>query len=227
MASPRLCSECGDSLAGRKANTKTCSAECRSKRSRRLRGLTKSHRAEALLSPEVRELAQVVRGERGDVVDEVVKEELRPVVREAITEDTMRAVADLIALAPAAVSALREDLASDDATIRQRAYTLVTKYTIGHPAIVRPPEEESDKQLVVHFNIPRPDTSTDTSTDTSAPEIAESLVGTVIEESTDETRQCDMCGEDRPLDQFVSGSYRCHSCYAAQQQRARDLYSDA
>lgn len=209
MASPRLCSECGASLLGRKADTKTCSQKCRSERSRRLRGLNTNRRAKELMRPEIRELVEVTRGERGDVVDEVVKEELRPVVREAITEDTLRAVQDLIALTPNAVRAIEDDLTSEDPTIRHRAAQLVIKYTVGHPAIVRPPEEEADKQLVVNFNIPRP----------------EELPVPEAEVVTDEeTRECDMCHASKPLAEFVGGSYRCQHCYDEQQERARTMF---
>lgn len=220
MARPRLCSECGQSLAGRKANAKTCSPNCRQKRSRRLASANADAQAEAALPDHVKEIRQAARGERDDVVDRVLQEELRPVVRESITDDTLKAIRDLIALTPEAVAAIQEDLASEDATIRQKAYTLIARYTIGHPAIVRPPEEEADKQLIVHFNIPRPEQHGAT----EEPEVIEAESAVPLHD--DELRQCDMCGADKPITDFVAGSHRCVTCYEAQQEKARNLYSD-
>lgn len=220
MARPRLCSECGGSLAGKKSNAKTCSESCRRKRSRRLRGEAKERDYVERLPEPVQAIRDAVAGRRDDVVDRVVQEELRPVVREAITEDTLRAIQDLIALTPEVVTAISEDLRSDDATIRQKAYSLIARYTIGHPAIVRPPEDDGDKQLVVNFNIPRPG---------PVPQNEEPVIEAeqpAVELEDADSRQCDMCGDDKPLTEFVAGSYRCVECYGKQQDRAAHLFDD-
>lgn len=156
-------------------------------------------------------IEEVVRGERDDVAERVVKEELRPVVREAITEDTLRAIQDLVALTPKVVDAIREDLASDDAVIRQRAYSLVAKYTIGHPAVVKSGEENDSKQIIVNFALPRPG---DEPVDAEA---------TAVELEAEDFRQCDLCGADKPVTDFVAGSSRCASCHEQQQIHAQKL----
>lgn len=207
----RRCSECGSDLGNKRPQAKTCTTECRAKRSRRLRDAKKRSEETQRLPEHAQELTEIVRGERDDVVERVVQEEIRPVVREAITEETMRAIQDLVGLTPRVVAAISEDLASEDAVIRQRAYTLVAKYTIGHPAVVRPPEETAQKQLIVNFELPRPG---DTPVDAEA---------SAVELQEDEFRQCDLCGADKPVTSFVAGSNRCADCYEGQQAKAKQL----
>lgn len=135
----------------------------------------------------------------------IIEEEIRPLVRESITEDTLRAIGDMVALTPTAVAALREDLASEDATVRQRAYTLLLKYTVGHQALVRPPDEDKTQPLEVVFNLPRPE----------SPEIenADVVEATVV-------HTCDKCGEEKPVSEFVAESERCSTCFEKQQAEA-------
>lgn len=204
MAS-RICSECGASLVGRKNGTKTCGPECRSKRSRRIKRTNAENLDKAHHSPEVREVRDAVEGFTPEVAHEILQEELRPIIRETITEDTMRAISDMVALTPVAVNALKEDLGSEDATIRQRAYTLLMKYTVGHNALVQPPDQDRTQPLEVNFNLPRPDNP-----DAPAP-------------ASIELRECDTCGESKPVEEFAANSTRCIDCYATQQNRAAEL----
>jgi len=208
----RLCSECGSPLNERAPRAKTCGDKCRKERSRRIRA-AKAAGGESTALPSHQKLAQeIVRGERDDVVRDVVREEVRPVVRDALTEDVLRGIQDLIALTPAAIAAIRDDLASDDVNIRAKAYSLVAKYTFGHPAIVRPPEETEGKELHVYFGLPRPG--------------AEAEVVALDHPETDEIQPCDRCGEDKPLSDFVAGSQRCLSCFEEQQEEAKNLFDD-
>ena len=208
----RRCSECGGDLSGKPPHAKTCGDGCRQKRSRRLRRQKVDAGKAGALPEHQKVLQEVTRGERDDVAQRIVEDELRPVVREAITDDVLRGISDLIALAPTVVDKIREDLESDDSTVRQKAYSLVAKYTFGHPAIVRPPEEDGGKQLIVHFGLPRPD-------DGSAPEAIEA---TATELVVDDIRQCDSCQEDKSVTEFVAGSSRCRECYEEQQRVARE-----
>lgn len=155
-------------------------------------------------------LAEAVRDVRDEVVSDLVQREIQPVVREAITEDVMRSIADLVALTPDVVSAIAEDLHSDDATIRQRAYTLVAKWTIGHPAIINRDDDPAQKQLIVNFELPRPE----------APE----PVPVEAEVSPAGARPCDVCGEDKTEDAFVDGSDRCRDCWAKQRQLVEERF---
>lgn len=138
-----------------------------------------------------------------------MKEEYRPIVREAMTEDALRAIQRMVGLTPLAVECIEDDLTCGDPTIRQRAYTLLMKYTVGHQAIVRP-EEEVSGQLVVHFNLPRPGDDVESQ-------------GAAVELVAEELRCCDMCGKDKAITQFVAGSDRCTTCYDEQREFAQKL----
>lgn len=206
MPRARVCSECGASLAGRAAQARTCSDRCRTTRSKRLR----TNRGGPAKDPEhITTIREVVRGERDDVLDRTVQEELRPVVREAITEDVLRAIADFVALTPEIVRAISEDLRSEDATIRQKAYSLVARYTLGHPSLV-PQELEDNKNLTVHFNLPRPESGT-----------AKDPTGELdLDVEAQVVRTCDTCNQEKPEAEFIAGSSRCADCYAQQRARA-------
>lgn len=143
-------------------------------------------------------MSEITKGQHTDALQRVVEEEIRPVVRESITEDVMRSINDLVALTPEAIDAIKDDLRSDDKTLRNRAYTLLIKYTIGHRALVPTEAEEEGKNLVVNFNMPRPGDE-----------------GTELVVDADELQPCDSCGIDKPMDQFVANSNRCQDCFDA------------
>ena len=150
-----------------------------------------------------------------DIAQDVIREELRPIAREALTEDVLRSIRNLVSLTPRAIECMAEDLQSDDPTIRQRAYTLVTKYTIGHQALVRPDDAAHGGQLIVNFELPRPG---------SEPQHSDSVA---VELESEELRTCDMCEVSQPITNFVAGSQRCVTCYEAQRELARGLMKDA
>jgi hypothetical protein len=201
----RVCTECGEQLGADAAPTKlTCSDNCRGKRSRRLK---RSRKRE--VDPDIRDVHSETGRQILSVSREVMMDELRPIVREAITEDITRAIAGMVALTPRAIEVLGEHLDDEDTATQQRAAALVTKYTMGHPAFVRPEEDNSGKQVVVQFNLPRPD----------------SVDGTAEVIIDDETKECDMCHTDKPLSQFVDGSNRCRQCFEDFQAAVRARFS--
>lgn len=214
MAVARTCSECAKSLAGYATQAKTCSPKCRKARSIRIRKASKAeHREQSQhlsLPPAIREIALMASDRQKNLVSEVVKQELAPIVRDALTESTLRAIQDLLDLTPAAVAALAEDIADDDPVIRQRAYALQMKYTIGHPALVQPEAGAAAGQMVVNFELPRPPDSID-STATALPAL--------------ELKTCDLCGEEKPGEQFASGSDRCQPCADEWKQRITERFS--
>src|SRR5688572_22829120 len=175
----RRCTECGASLQGKGPNARTCGDKCRSKRSRRQRRQAKEAGAMKAMPEHQKDVAGRVRTEIPDVAHDVIEQELRPVVRESITEETLRAIQTMVGLTPAAVAALADDLASEDSTVRQRAYKLVLQYTVGHPAIVKAEDETAGQKLEVHFDLPRPEPTDET------PEVVDAEV--VAE---DDVRQC-------------------------------------
>lgn len=192
----RVCSECGKSLAGRPVQAKTCCDNCRSARSRRTRRTAKAQEQfEEEQGSGADEVRAIVRREATGIVSRVFKEQLEPIVREAIDEDVMRAIAAMVGLTPRAVELLGEDLESEDSTVRQRAYTLVTKYTVGHPALVKS-DEESKGPLTVNFNLPRPD-----------------IEPTILDVEDEPARACDMCNSEKPESEFAAGSSRCQECF--------------
>lgn len=199
----RLCTECGNPLpAGSSKRRKTCGDNCRSKRSRRLRGAKVTSEA---LPPHQAQLANAVDTEVPDIAHQVIQEEMRPVVREAITEDVLRGVKQLVALTPAAVEQLRADLESGVPAVQRKAAELVMRYTIGHQALVTKDETSADRQLVVQFNLPRPDG------EAPQPE---------VQADAEEIRTCDTCGSDKPVAQFVDNSTRCIECHEQIRQQA-------
>lgn len=194
----RVCSECATPLTGKGARAKTCSNKCRQDRSRRLRGLT--NRSSPLAQAEAqRTINQIAHGEQQDAIRDIVRKELGPVVRQALTEDTLAAIRELIGLTPMAVSALHEDLLGDDTVVRQRAYQTLLRYTVGHQSIVKPEDTNDNSQMVVNFHLPRPDT---------IPTRENEIDGTF-----EVLHTCDICGVDKPLGDFEAGSDRCTECF--------------
>lgn len=214
MARTGVCSDCvfdpPTTLANPKA--KTCSDACRGRRSRRLARQRKKSGQNRALPDHQKAMSQAVRKEVGDTMKDVVREELRPVVREAITEDVLRAAQDLVNLTPTMVGAITEDLNSSDKILRQRAYTLLAKYTLGNQSIAPAQATPSTQPMQVNFVLPRP-------SDTGAPQDAP--VAAV------ELRECIECHTDKPDDQFVGSSNRCVDCHREVEARVRARFGEA
>lgn len=207
MAQNLYCSECPNRLTGNQRFT--CCDSCRGKRSRRLKVKKVEGGENHAGGPDYKAVRQALEQTTGDAGHEVLKEELRPIARDLITEDTVRALASMVELTGRAVECIGEDLYSQDAVIRQRAYTLLMKYTVGHQALIRP-EEEVTGQMVVNFNLPRPGDDYESQ-------------GAAVELVSEELRTCDMCAKDKAVTQFVAGSDRCQSCYDEQREFAQRL----
>lgn len=189
----RICPECGEPNIPAGSRKKTCSDSCRTKRSRRIRREEKHPNAV---------FGELGHGEGRDVAIQTIQEELRPVVREAITQEVLEAIGELVGLAPKAIRLIEADLDSDDPNVRQRAYTLLTKYTLGNPSVA-PSPEVVPPAFVVHFDIPRPNGRLDNPPDEA-----------VLSEAM-ETKECATCFADKPLAEFVGGSDRCRECHDA------------
>lgn len=195
----RRCTECGDPLAPNSKHSKlTCSPRCRAARSRRKAREKKEGRrgmAWAAHTHEQAQIAELGEGRVEDVARDVIREEVAPVVREALTDDVLAAIARMTKLTGRVVEVLEEDLHSENEILRQRAALLVAKYTIGHPGVApRPDDGAGAQQLVVNVGIPRP--------------------GDVPAEAV-ELRACDTCGADKPESEFAADSDRCLACLEA------------
>ena len=194
-----LYAKCKGSLAGMSEQAKTCSVACRQHRKRRL--------AKAKIDPvaleATRGVRELVRAGGQDAVQEVLKQELTPLVRESIDESVLAAIDRMVKLTPQAVEVLARDMAGEDAVLAQRAAALVVKYTVAHPALVRPAEEKPSA-FEVHFNLPRPDG-----------EVIDAPLVDEEGEALPDEKVCDICGDSKPYSEFVAGSDRCESCFRA------------
>lgn len=223
---PRLCGECGVAfLATHKAH-KMCSPKCRVRKSRRLA-------AGKSVDPEQHAKAQARMAEAERLADEgalaiaqdVIRQELTPVIREHLTEGIMRSIGELVDLTPLMVAALKDDLTAQELVLddkfhpildddnmpmyrvdkarRQRAVAIVAKYTIGSPGLA-PQADSKPQPISVNFGgMPRPDW------DAEEPE-----------------RECDTCREFKAEDEFENDSPRCRECQAKIKDRALDLIEE-
>lgn len=158
-----------------------------------------------------------------DALRDVAREELRPVVRQAITEDVLRAAERLVNLTPLMVDAIEQDLRSTDKNLRQKAYTLLARHTLGNHSIAPPADEPGKAPLQVVFALPRPGGPADESIPLTAelPESVEPPDVEVVEEPAEVAepddgstlQDCHECGVAKPMDQFVAGSDRCQKCH--------------
>lgn len=202
MAYIRTCTECGDQLSTRNPNAKTCSEKCRAERSRRLKRQNEarkppSKKPRAIFSDSFVESAQDM---VEDQAKEVIRKELQPVVREALTEEVLRGIHDLVKLSPKVVKVLESHLDSPDPNEQYKAASLIAKYTIGNTAVNGAGEDEV-KPMTLNINVPRPasvENLDDRETHTAEGE---------------ELRECENCKELKTFDQFIGDTDRCKECH--------------
>jgi predicted nucleic acid-binding Zn ribbon protein len=209
MARPRHCLNCGKDISHRGTRAKTCSPACRKEWSR-------NHQAAAALPDDlVHEVNK--NGPRSLVkraVELEVRELVKPVVREALTEDVLTALQDLVRLTPDAVATLQSDMQGDDAVLAQKAATTVLRYTVGHQALVTP-KEAAAPQLVVNFGLPRPDdipVDDDPSDDDPS------------DDAVVEFFECDVCHTELPTSERVANADRCQDCHDKRKHAILDQY---
>lgn len=190
----------------------TCSDACRQRRRNRL-ARAKTKAGNQPLPEHFDVMNAPVNNRPGEnLLREVAKEELRPIVREAITEEVLEAAAQLVGLTPLMVAAIKMDLESDDATIRQRAYSVVARYTLGNASIA-PNAENAPPAVTVSFNIPRPSDQPEAS-DAPPPDA----------EVVEDDHTCAGCDETKPQSEFVGLSDRCRACQAALDARVAERF---
>lgn len=194
----RTCTECDNSVSGRAL---TCSATCRSARSRRIR----ENRASG------REVGTLVTDDAEQAAQELLRDELRPVIREAITEELVEQVHALIGEIPAAIQAAvdglgaTDDNGDPDHTERRLAASLILKHTLGNQSVVPDINADKHQDLQVYFNLPRPDPA--------APALRGENGGPVQSSTVLESKDCDACGAHKLLSEFVGTSDRCQECF--------------
>lgn len=135
-------------------------------------------------------------------VEKAAQEELRaaikPVVREALTEDVLQGINALVQALPLAIGTAIANLESDDEAIRQQAATLIMRHSAGNKAIVPDVNQGKGNDLTIVFDLPRPASSAE-------------LGGG--EDEVVETKECDSCHTVKPLGDFVGRSDRCIECF--------------
>jgi hypothetical protein len=209
----RKCTECPNTL-DEGSRAKTCSQKCRTKRSRRIRR-SRVAGGEANALPEHLQPLNAAANKRGgtDLLHEVAKEELRPVVRDAITQEVLEAAGQLVGLTPLMVTAIEMDLKSPDAMIRQKAYSVLARYTLGNASIA-PTMEAAPPAVSVVFALPRPgDVAVMADgAEVEIPEVTEVLV-------------CVECEAEKPSGEFIEGSHRCRSCHEGLHAQVAERFS--
>lgn len=193
MDGARLCTECGGSLEGKRPQAKTCSQRCRRLRSKRQR----DDNAAGRLNEE----------NIGEVTKDVLRDELRPIVREAITDSVIRSIEDLIGHVPKAIEVAAKLLDSEDEKTRFDAATLILRHTTGNKSVVPDVNAGQGTKLEVVLGLPRPEAS----------------VEGVIEGEVISEKECDSCHNTKPLTEFVGGSDRCQTCYDKMQGLIKQL----
>ncbi len=209
------CSECPHTLKGRPAGTKTCSIKCKSARARRIKRSKEAAGQNSVLPEGMADVSAVVTKGAKDVAHEVLRDELRPIVREALTEDVLHGINTMVGLTPRAIELLQKQMESRDETISQRAVTLLLKYTMGNPSVAPPPTTPAAGGLTVVLGMPRPGDAIGSEVAAQDPSDAEEL------------RACGDCGEDKLECEFVAGSQRCRTCFGDMRGMLKDRFGDA
>lgn len=228
-----ICTECGDPFLTNTSGAKTCGATCRQRRKRRF---DKNADAPEFAVDRNTTLAamQDAKSQALDdlpaVAREVLADELRPAVREALSGRVLQSIGDMVELLPLVQDALRDDLTaqtplldsngdairdSDGSVVylpdydrRAKAVALVAKYTVGQPGLAPQPEMPEQAPLVINFpTMPAP---------------ADHIEGAAVEELpelSEGERICDICREAKDAAEFVGDSPRCQACHDGQRAR--------
>ncbi len=209
----RKCSECNKRLPN--ANQRTCSDSHRQLRARRKKREAQAHAikiAEAKDLPEhLKALSDANNKLVKDVGRDLVVKQMTPVIREAITEDVMQGIRDMVRLTPRMVALIEEDMESRDPQIRQKAYTLLARYTLGNASVAPAPAEVAPAPMQVSFVLPRPGDAC--------------LNGDVAQDVQHvDLRTCAQCNQDKPAGEFVGDSDRCQGCHDALQAKVQEQF---
>lgn len=236
MATPRRrCLECGAPLEGG-VQQKFCNDAHRKRYARRQERKTRTrertqHPEAAPGDPDnarsavgifpTSDISEIVGKRRDEIIRQTFIEELRPVVREAIDEDAVRAIKGMVGLAPTAVLVLQQDLLSSDAVTRSKAAQLVVKYTLGNPNVV-PPREGSATGVTIINQLPDAAAPLRVDAEGSAYDDTPTLSPSA---DTDELRTCDTCNLPKPLGQFPGDGPRCAQCLADRKQQVLEAFA--
>jgi hypothetical protein len=210
----RVCPECGETYAVRAPNQTLCGKRvCKRRRERR--------RARERETPlrEREEFKALEPKQTQSLVADVVKEELRPIVREKLTGHVLEGIDALVSLLPQAVEQLEQDMRQgDDPELAHKAAALVMKLTVQNNSVAPPAIEEKQAPLQVHFNVPRAGDQNDPASDRFLDEVPDAEVVDEVE------RECMECHVWKPDGQFVGQSDRCITCDAELKARVLERF---
>jgi hypothetical protein len=197
----------GGEVARIEGRAKTCSAACRQAFNRRKKRNYAEGSAEGIARRDAARL-ELDAGDKQGIIEEIFREELRPHVREAITEGTVKGIHALVTLMPELVESLRGDLDSIDPVARGRAQTLLAKYTMG---FMDPKAEQANRPLTINLAaMPSPDNL--------------GLGEAVPNLDEQPWIECARCHEERPASDFEEGAPRCNSCQAEIRAAVQETY---
>lgn len=188
----RPCAACGK-LLPEGYRGKTCDAKCRKRLARQKAAQRRSAAAVGGQRTAENFSGLVDADEALKAAQAVLEKELTPIVREAITDDVIRAIAALGKLTPALVESLAKDLTSSNDFVRTRAQAIIAKYTLGQAE-----GGPRDPRLVINLG-QMPDPSLD-------------QIDRVDQVESVELRECESCGEAKPLSDFDGDAPRCRDC---------------
>lgn len=232
----KLCSECGEPFIAEKASAKTCSDLHRTARNRRRKRQGEFFTEFADGHEDIEIVLQKATSAAVDRLPEAafdaLKQELAPVMREALTADVLQGIGGMVGLLPLMIQGLQESLTATklvldgegnivagpdgellwvpDHTERAKALALGLKYTVGQPGLAPQPEAPEQAPITVIF--PAMPAPTQQATDATAEELPQLAEG---------ERLCDICTTPKPAREFVGSSNRCLPCHAANGVRAR------
>lgn len=143
-----------------------------------------------------------------EIGHKVIAEELRPMIRQALTDNVLDALTKLVGITPDIVARLAEDVNDTDPIVRQKAYGLVLRYVLGHGAVQPKDEAERATMTVLFESMPRPDAISPEPSQLPEPAVE------VEAADVDEVKQCEDCEVDKPVSEFDNDAPRCRQCVA-------------
>lgn len=203
----RVCSECGTSLEHKGPNAKTCSPTCRASRSRRKRRA--EAKAQELGTSHTQIIADLVR-DSPDIAEREVREQMRPIIADAIDATVVESLNKIIGLTPRVVELLEADLEHPDDAVRTKAMGLIVRYTIGDRDLK---DNHKDNSVTVNIDVPRP-----------GQDLAEV---TVLPEDVHELRVCEVCEKEKEATEFQGTAYRCRACHDEMKRKVEERFSGA
>lgn len=190
----RVCLRCGNSIADKAKQARFCSEACQKAEERDRKMVDNFEDKHGGPKPN---LSRAV----AEAAREAVK---APVVRQALQEEVMRATSRIIGMSDMALNVLEDHLQSEDPKVSGPALALWMKQNQA----LLPKDDIDNSQIVVNFALPRPESPQETTEEVEATEL----------------KVCDICGDEKPADEFVAGSDRCQTCFDERKQAVLEKF---